>query len=152
MFTRMWLALCIHTFILYLSDCKCRATNMIICTHNPDISFLVHTFRAPLYLLAQHLEMTMERNMFILDCMRKSIGTIGTIGIAGKIWWISFISHAHGWLSMILFALFAPCILRQPLWRLQRVQKRPNLLQAKDFWGVNEGYHIWNCWDPNLRC
>ena len=54
---------------------------MIFCTHNPDIIFLVRTFRAPLYLLAQHLEMTMERNMFILDCMRTSIGTIG---IAGK--------------------------------------------------------------------
>lgn len=67
---------------------------MIICTHNPDISFLVHTFRAPLYLLAQHLEMTMERNMFILDCMRKSIGTIGTIGIAGKFDG-SRLSHMH---------------------------------------------------------
>ena len=78
---------------------------MIFCPHNPDIIFLVRTFRAPLYLLAQHLEMTMERNMFILDCMRTSIGTIG---IAGKFDGSRFVSHVHGWLSMILFALFAP--------------------------------------------
>ncbi len=85
MFTRMWWGTC----SLSLSNYNWRATNMNICTHTHTIYRFFRSYRARLYPLAKLLEMTMEREMYILKCIHASAGIAG-------FWWISSISQVLG--------------------------------------------------------